>query len=489
MKSETKRKTRATPFTTNRSRKKRHRLNAISSHGSEHATVWNDTMEASKVISEQNVTPARVTRHSPTVVQEAEYVQRLTDVRQQLQQPMEAFSTTLVVSTPNTDTSHPTMTPMTQQVLPWDPQLRNPMQTNKKEAAWKAIAVLFFSTAFIITLVSMSVLIPNIRTLLRPTFGTTLSESIWFLPQATNNQGLTKPHIIPPPRSSSILSGFTLRQFLLHGGVHLGLAPSFFGFYGYFGMLAAWEQSDLLTQLQGVAGASAGAMSAVLLAAGISPLVAAKYCETMSLTSFADPPGLLALFRGDLFEQLMEEFIQNEKPEHSGQLQDGVLPVAVSGFDLKTLSNKVLSQGSMAKAARASASFPLLFQPALWKDENGTSSYLMDGGVLDGMGVEGLAVMEGTSKRVVNMVVGPFGGKGAGGPSKMPEGVMASEVVSISIQNLPRCGPWAMENGPRAVEAARLAMLASLDVPLYFGKEMGHYELYIDATEFIVDLL
>lgn len=495
MKSETKRKTRATPSVNTCSRSKRPRVTTIGSHNSEHTAIWNDTMEAAKVISARNASPAKVTRLSPTLYQEVECAQRLTDVQHQLKLPMEAYSAPVVVPTPTTDTSHPPMTPIPQQLSPWDSQQRHPVYAKETAVAWKALAVVSLSIAFILTLVSVplsmsvSVPIPNIRTLLRPTFGTTLSESIiWFFPRATGNQERTYPHIIPPPRPYSKLSGLTLRQFLLHGGVHLGLAPSFFGFYGYFGMLAAWEQSNLLSQLQGVAGASAGAMSAVLLAAGISPLMAAKYCETMSLTSFADPPGLLAFFRGDLFEQLMDDFIQNEKPGHSGQLQDGVVPVAVSGFDLKTLSNKILSQGSMAKAARASASFPILFQPTQWKDEDGTTSFLMDGGVMDGMGVEGLAVMEGTAKRVVNMVVGHFGGRGAGGPSEMPEGVMASEVVSVSIQNLPRCGPWAMENGPRAVEAAQLAMLASLDVPLYFGKEMGHYELYIDATEFIIDL-
>jgi len=44
-----------------------------------------------------------------------------------------------------------------------------------------------------------------------------------------------------------------------------------------------------------------------------------------------------------------------------------------------------------------------------------------------------------------------------------------------------------MSNGPRAVEAARRAMQASLDAPLYRGQEEGHYELHIDASHFILE--
>ena len=83
------------------------------------------------------------------------------------------------------------------------------------------------------------------------------------------------------------------------------------------------------------------------------------------------------------------------------------------------------------------------------------------------------------------MVVGDFWGFGPPGPSQMPEGVNATELLSISIQNLPPCGPWHMRNGPLAVEAARRAMRASLDFPLFLGKEDGHYELHIDASHFI----
>eukprot|EP00978_Attheya_sp_CCMP212_P026360 scaffold86532_cov32-Attheya_sp.AAC.1 len=51
-------------------------------------------------------------------------------------------------------------------------------------------------------------------------------------------------------------------------------------------------------------------------------------------------------------------------------LQDGLIPVAVSGFDLWTMRVKLLSQGPMARAARSSACFPGLFQPVPWWDDD-----------------------------------------------------------------------------------------------------------------------
>ena len=206
-----------------------------------------------------------------------------------------------------------------------------------------------------------------------------------------------------PGDDTAIVANMTLREFLMHEeGIHLGMAPSFFGFYGYFGALAAWD--DELTvvstnneihnrsrysmhKIRSVAGASAGAMAAVLLASGIAPREAAEFCKTVTLDRFADPPGLLAMFKGHKFEEIMFDFLLERSPEKIIRLEDGKIPVAVSGFDIQTMSGKILSTGSMARAARASANFPGLFQPVAWRE--GDDDFLLtDGGLADFSGVK-----------------------------------------------------------------------------------------------------
>jgi len=292
----------------------------------------------------------------------------------------------------------------------------------------------------------------------------------------------------------------TLRQFLSHPeGFHLALGPAFFGFYAYFGALIAMDEevgiiSPLWNQpvsvqeprmlLQSVSGASAGAMAAILLAAGISPRSAADFACTMSLFSFADPPGILGTFRGNKFERIMNSFLDERSPLSPAiNLEDGIVPVAVTAFDVLSLSEKVLVSGSMARAARASATFPGLFQPVFWASEKrfGLPSLLIDGGALDVHGLNGLASFSGSNKRVVNVMVGKFATKMPPGPERMPPGVHAKSVLSISLLGTPPCGPLSMSNGFKAVESARKAILDALEQPLVPGPEHGHYILEIQA--------
>jgi hypothetical protein len=118
----------------------------------------------------------------------------------------------------------------------------------------------------------------------------------------------------------------TLRDILTDSitGFHLAIAPSFFGFFGYFGMIAAWLDdpqehpyddqptsfSSVLDQfpIRSVVGASAGAMVAILLAANIAPIHAMTFVSNITLDQYSDFPGWGALLRGDLFEALCINF-------------------------------------------------------------------------------------------------------------------------------------------------------------------------------------
>ena len=316
--------------------------------------------------------------------------------------------------------------------------------------------------------------------------------------------------------------------------------PRIFGIYVYFGVLTAFHESVLLpdeikdgkvilpicgstvtscrdkvqeTLLKSVAGASAGAMAAVLIASGLNPRDSAEFASSVTFDKFADPPGYGGVLKGNIFEELMVKRLKRNTPDDEGvkgeshKLENGRIPVAVTGFDLLSMSGKILTEGCMGRAARTSATFPGLFQPVGWIDSKNKDkvkeaefgyltrlkqryipdALLIDGGIADPAGLNGLAVLLPNikNKRIVSLSLKSYGSRPPLGPSAMPTGLNAREVVSISIENTPACGPWAMANGPRAVHAAREAIKAVLDLPMYRGEEDGHYVVRIDATAFV----
>jgi hypothetical protein len=154
------------------------------------------------------------------------------------------------------------------------------------------------------------------------------------------------------------------------------------------------------------------------------------------------------------------------------QLQHTRIPVAVTAFDIQTLKVYTIQRGSMARAARASATFPFLFQPVgrIDKEKNQQQQQqdliFIDGGIIDHHGIIGLNETLKRSKnshpslppRVINLSIGRFLSTLPPGPSQL---INHPEMISISIQNLPQPAPWAMSNGPLAISAARRAMIAS----------------------------
>lgn len=262
--------------------------------------------------------------------------------------------------------------------------------------------------------------------------------------------------------------------------------------------------------LRSVSGASAGAMSAVMLASGIQPRDAAEFASKFSWGEIADPPGIGGYVRGNNFEAAMRTFISDaakiqrsegdkevaDNVDTPFQLEEALVPVSVSGFDLLTMKGKNITKGCMAKAARASAGFPLLFQPVSWRESDDNTnnskkkkwlpdSLLIDGGIIDSLGLNGLSSNGDKKKRVVNLVVGDFGYKGPSGVDSLPPGVNATSLVSVAIVGTPMCGPWAMKNGPRAVESARKAMVAALDQPMERGTSDNHYVLRVDGSKWL----
>ena len=320
------------------------------------------------------------------------------------------------------------------------------------------------------------------------------------------------PFIIDPPsKSNAPLSNITLREYLTHqDGFHLAMAPAFFGFYAYFGSLIVLDENlHLLPSslhnrklLKSVSGASAGAMAASLIAIGLSPREAAEYVSDFKLSSFADPPGLFGFLKGNKFEDILRVYINNHHnipfkmknvDKSSIQIEDTIIPLAITVFDLATMQGKIMTKGDLAQLTRASATFPGLFQPVFTYDnEFNYTSILIDGGIRDPYGLNGLLSnfkLNHSPKRVVNLSVGPLSllkKNAPPGPTYLHSKTDANinSVLSLSLLNTPKCGPFAMENGPKAVEAARKAMNAALDQYIHMGKDDNHFEMNIDVSYF-----
>ena len=315
--------------------------------------------------------------------------------------------------------------------------------------------------------------------------------------------------------------------------------------------------------------------------------------STLELKHFDDWFGLGSLMKGDKFESLMHDFMLSSSPiiinnnDNSSnnnddsnnsnnntnsitttipkrQLQlhfeEAYIPVAISVTDILpnygstatstgTLSlwnpwsyfyaslpkPKIIKEGPMSRAVRASACFPGLFQPVGWIDyytssnSNGNNNHennhnndnsnnsndsnnnnhdfslLIDGGIFDWAGYNGLKEIINTKSatiptattnsnsnsnsngkkiRVLNMVMGGFGTH-PHGPLEMTQELFSSSesqdshhsqsssttttidsVLSLSIINLPSCGPFSMSNGPIAINAAKNVIRDIMDRPI-----------------------
>jgi hypothetical protein len=169
-------------------------------------------------------------------------------------------------------------------------------------------------------------------------------------------------------------------------------------------------------------------------------------------------------------------------------LEDSLIPVAVTAFDLQTMSTLILTSGSMALAARASATFPGVFQPVGCQEPipprttttaTAMKKYdyaLIDGGIQDTAGIMGLmetipAVQFYSQKEqpppppqvIVHLCIGPL--------VQIPwsellrnllttTNVTSMVMISISMMGLPQFGPWNNMKimGPMVYEMARQAM-------------------------------
>ncbi len=183
---------------------------------------------------------------------------------------------------------------------------------------------------------------------------------------------------------------------------------------GLVGAVAVTEEQGY--QFGTVAGTSAGAIIAALIAAGYKASEMKKILDELDWNQFKDPRGIgripligplinlsfnKGLYKGDVFEEwlrnlLLEKNVRtfkdlmvdehNSNPMYRYKLQvvitdmsDGklrVLPRDSEKYDID------LDTLDVARAARMSMSIPFFFEPVILPTVRNTSNYIADGGVL-----------------------------------------------------------------------------------------------------------
>lgn len=239
-------------------------------------------------------------------------------------------------------------------------------------------------------------------------------------------------------------AALTLREHLSERPFALGLSSGFFGFFAHVGVLSVLEDEGLLpTRLTG---SSAGALVAGLWASGLSTSRLRDELFRLRREDFWDPRLGLGLLGGRLFRQRLDALL----PVRT--FGDCRAPVTISVFDVLSRTTKVISSGDLAPAMQASCAVPFLFHP-IWVE----GRPLLDGGIADRPGLTGLPAGE---RVLYHHLSSRSPWRRPGSPSlDVPD---REGLTALVIDNLPRVGPFRLEQGPKAFEAARRATLTAL---------------------------
>lgn len=236
----------------------------------------------------------------------------------------------------------------------------------------------------------------------------------------------------------------TLREYLRDAPFGLAMSSGFFSFFAHTGFLTVLEDEGLLPAR--LSGSSAGALVGAAWASGLDAPVLAGELERLQRTDFWDPgfgPGLL---RGRLFRERLHRLL----PQRT--FSQGRAPAAVSVFEVRSRKTRVLESGDFASAIHASCAVPVMFHPVVIDGR----AYL-DGGILDRPGLEGMPPAQ---ERVLFHHIHSRSPWRTKGDNVIPK---RAGMVTLVIRELPRSGPFRLDEGRRAYREAKEATKRALD--------------------------
>lgn len=175
--------------------------------------------------------------------------------------------------------------------------------------------------------------------------------------------------------------------------------------YAFLGALKSIEKKEL--QLERVAGTSAGAIIASLIAANYRPGEINQLLMELDLQQFLDPPKLtklipfskwfflyfqMGIYKGERFERWLFDLLACKGIYTFKDMNEGYLKVIVSDLtlgklvvipdDLQGVYDINPAYFPVAKAVRMSAGFPYFFIPSKMPGKDHTKSLIVDGGLL-----------------------------------------------------------------------------------------------------------
>ncbi|GAA4344519.1 patatin-like phospholipase family protein [Kangiella taiwanensis] len=224
----------------------------------------------------------------------------------------------------------------------------------------------------------------------------------------------------------------TLKDWLASEPFTLTLSSGFFSFFAHTGMLAALEEERLLPKK--LTGSSAGALVASCWAAGLDTPELKKILFELKRQDFWDPGFGWGLLKGDKFRRMLGEILPVKSFEECRT------ELSLSAYDIQSKSTVIINSGELISAIYASCAIPVLFQPIHY---NGYR--LLDGGIKDRPALADVRHDERVFYHHI-VSVSPWRKK----ESKALQIPQRSNLVSLQLFDLPRCGPTKLEKGPEA---------------------------------------
>lgn len=236
----------------------------------------------------------------------------------------------------------------------------------------------------------------------------------------------------------------TLREYLREGPFGLAMSSGFFSFFAHTGFLTVLEDEGLIPAR--LSGSSAGALVGAAWASGLDAPLLAGELERLQRADFWDPGFGAGLLRGRLFRERLHRLLPHATFDRCRA------PAAVSVFEVRSRMTRVREDGDIAAAIHASCAVPVMFHPVYIEGR----AYL-DGGILDRPGLEGMPASE---ERVL------FHHIASRSPWRSREGAAIPKrkgMVTLVLDDLPRAGPFRLDEGRRAYRVAREAAKRALD--------------------------